>query len=741
MFLSSLIKSQKNSSTKINSTFSKTKNYLNPFLKIQVKHVSRSQTSRENREKYDLKKMDDYWDSVDKDVNRRMEIMKQIEEKYKTKSETLVSNSKFSDKEIKEIYFVPLIKSDENILNNYFNKDKHEDIKKGGRLVLLDEVNKFNKNNPFKKISFDYEPLEFQDFEVIKKKYNVLLDNKDYFIVALQQGKKIFEFMENYHLYKNKLHKDMNNNFRTIEHLEAVENTHPLRNNIEVNIEKIESSAWIKNLFKNNKIDDIVLRKKFNELYFDYLDCLNKEAAIRRGYDIEILENSIDKKKLNEIAINQIKEKIDKIDDLLESVVVYDGFEKETNGVYNLTNKLTEQFPEYYEDEEEYEIKVEKENEKTDINKSENDQEFETDDNEVFNNYAFDENKDYTDIFNKSPTEWTFDEIEYVRAYNDYVNQKEIKYLKSSYLGKLLLNLNQAKEELYNLLNEIELNKNNGVYTIKNSIKDSELNKLIEEIKSMTVVANLKDEKDEIYEIENTKEKNLLKSKFQGKTHKEVILRFYEDPKGFLNNMYFNIIQYSKECKEIKISDSVKDKENYILNVLMKFCADVIQSKHKKFSHKDKRLEYFGEKLKSYEIFDKSQNNSDEESFNEEKSNPENYFTPNFKKLTEYLSKKHGLVERSVYDYKNNIENPNYKYPINVMDLTPELSCYDELSLEILRFYLENSDENNLLKKEDEEKVLKVVQECIEIEKETFEIDNEQDENEGMLIYKDIVLF
>jgi len=702
MFLSSFIKTQKNSTYKVNSTLSLSKNYLNPFIKTQVKHVSRSLTSRENREKYDLKKMDDYWELVDKDVNRRMEIMKQIEEKYKTKSEILISNSRDSKNEIKEIYFVPLINTDENILNNFFNKEKQDDIRKGGRLVLLDEVNKFNKNNPFNKISFDYEPLEYQDFQKIKKQYNILMDNKEYFIIALQQGKKILEFLESFREYKDDLQKNLNKNFRLVEHLEAVENSHPLRNNIEININKIETSNWIKNLFRNNKIDEKILGKKFNKIYLDLLDCLNREAAYARGYDIEIVDKTSDKKKTNAVAINKIQQNIENIQKLFYSISDSKEVEKIFSSIENDEFKQNEDLSDVKNDTDmlnKYEEKVEK-------NSSED---FEENDN--YKVYAYDENKDYRYVFDKNPSDLTFDEIEYIRAEKEFEEENYFNLINSSHLGKLLSKLYKAKEELSNLLCNItknESNNNNNELNIHSNINESEINKIIAEVKSIVLEDKVKDKKD----VQN----NIIEKDSKS------TLKFPNNPKEYLKNRYYDIIQFGKNSKDMKIPISVKDKETYILNALMKYCADVIQSKEKKFNKKELRLEYFGEKLKSYEIFDNYQNIKDNNMNNEETSNPENYFTPNFKSLVEHLDKKHGLVEISV------------KYPFNVMNLSHELYGNDELSREILRFYLEKSNDKNLLSEKDQEKVLNVVEEYLN-EKIENNTKNHNHQDKGILIY------
>jgi len=762
MFLSSFIKTQ-NKSNMISSSLSTTKNFLNPFIKFQTKHVSRSLQSRENREKYDLKKMDDYWESVDKDFNRRMEIAKQIEEKYKTKSENLISNSKTTLGEVKEIYFVPLIKSDENILNAYFKPDKHEDIRVGGRLVLLDEVKRYNKKNPLKQIDFDYEPLDHQDFEKIKKNFNYLLTDKEYFIYALQHGKKIFDFFDSFKEYKNNLHKEINNSFRRIEHLEEVENSDPFSNNIEISFKKIESSKLVKRLLKNNKIDERVLANKFNKIYFDFLDYLNKEVAYRRQYDIELFDDSIDTRKSHADTIKEIKETRNKLNEFLKSVCMREEIEKNTEGYYKLKSQFLEEYSDLFSDsgksetsnlkteevnkeQEENAKKVqilhkeEKQNieDESAINNNENislnandtnmpnsnssekseekqtsEEESEIDDENK--KYFFDPEKDYGYVFEKNKDSLTFEELEFIRFFNDLFFNIQKEYLNLTYPGRLLFKLLKAEEQLSSALENLEKNQDMMI-NADNLIKYEEIDKIINELNSFEI--KVKDQiKSEVDESQNIKGHKILKNKIELKGE-ESLLRFLNNPRLFLQNLYWDIINLAKESKEYKIPESIKDKDTYLLNVLMKFFADVEQSKNYKFIEKERRLEYFGEKLKAYEKLEKAENYQEnyenEEITDEEKINPETYFTPNFQNLLEFLNKKHGLVEKSVFDYKNNVESKSFKYPLNVIDLNVMLFKSDELSKEIFKFYLENSNENNTLSEKDEEIILKYVDEYLE---------------------------
>lgn len=705
MFLSSLIKTQSKSNALSTALSTSSKNHLNPFLKIQVKHVSRSLTSKENREKYDLKKMDDYWETVEQEFSRRMEIAKQVEEKYKTKSESFISASKQSANEVKEIYYVPLTKSDESLLKDFFKAEVLDDIRKGGRLVLLDEVRKYNKAHPFARIEMDFEPLDAQDFQRIKKNFNFLLSEKEFFVVALQQGKKIFEFLDAFKKHKADLLSSLNAAFRRVEHLEAIEASHPLKNNLSVSLRKIDNPQWIKNLLAHNKIDEKVLSEKFNNIYFEYLDCLNSAAAASRGYDIELFEDGAEHKKALEAAKKETKDKLAKISAFLDTIDLEDGKvvevsteadkKKSVETVRKAKDAKTEA-----KDEKLTKTQSEKENEsKTENNNITEDTEAESEaENERI--YNFDPQKDYSKVFEKKEKDLTFDEYEYIRYCNDEAAEAQYALLNRSYAGRLVLKLIEAEQALSTASRVLEKKSASIVYATENLIKSQEIDAIISELKSLKTVpstasANKKFNLQKKLDLEN--EDNLLK--------------LANNPRAFMQNLYWDHVKSAVQDKSLKIPVSVHDKETYVFRVLLKYFADVIQSKNKQFNEKNSRLDYFGENLKSYKIYEKSieQSKTNLEEADEEKANPENFFTPNFKKLIDFLHKQHGLIEKSVFDYKFNIESEGFNYPLHVMDLSGYLPSADGLGKEVLRFYLENSNEKNLLNDKDEEKVFSYV--------------------------------
>lgn len=749
MFLSSLVKTQSKPSALSTNMLTKPKNKLNTLIKLQFKSVSRSITSRENREKYDLKKMDDYWDSVEKEFNRRKEILKQVEEKYKTKYENLISASQktaSSSNETKEIYFVPLTKTDEQILKSFFKAEVHEDIRKGGRLVLLDEVRKYNKKqiSSESKIQMDFEPLDAQDFEKLKRHFNFLLSEKEFFVVALQQGKKIFAFLEVFAAHRSNLLENLNAAFRRVEHLEAIEISHPLRNNLNVSLRKIENSKWIQNLFLKNKVSEKLLSEKFDKIYFEFLDCLNSAAAASRGYDIELFEDAAELKKALEIAKKNVKEKLSKISVYLDSVDFVDGkivavsvaaaaSENSDNDIKNnkkfdavrkgkdaeakvidnnkiVGNKKIEKNENNNDDNKDGAVNSNSNGNVSVNNQEENNADLEID--EQGKQYLFDAEKDYSNVFEKSEKDLTFDEYEYLRFYRDEALEEEYALMNSSYTGRLLLKLLKAEQALSQAAQVLEKNSTLFVYATENLIKASEIDSIINELKAQTQKTILSNDSNKF--IFNAQAKKL------DLQNEENFLKLSDNPKAYLQNLYWDLIKSAAADQELKIPESAgNDKESYLLKVLLKYFADVVQSKSQQFNSKDSRLEYFGENIKSYKLFENASklnivnNNNINEELNisdEEKANPETFFTTNFKKLVDYLNSQHGLIEKTVFDFKNNVESEGYSYPLNVVDLSEFLPVNDALGKEVLRFYVENSaDSKSLLNEKDQEKVLKYV--------------------------------
>jgi hypothetical protein len=325
-------------------------------------------------------------------------------------------------------------------------------------------------------------------------------------------------------------------------------------------------------------------------------------------------------------------------------------------------------------------------------------------------------------VFEKSEKELTLDEYEYIRLYRDEALKEEYALLNSSYAGRLLLKLMKAEQALAQAAQVLERNSTSFVYATEDLIKFSQIDEIINELKSQKSISN-----NENNSNKNTNHNKLL---FNSQTKKldlekeENLLKLLDNPKAYLQNLYWDLIKSAATDQDLKIAESAVDaRESYLFRVLLKYFADVVQSKRQQFNSKDKRLEYFGENLKAYKWLENplkqsNNNNNNEELSDEEKANPENLFTPNFKKLVDYLNAQHGLVEKSVYDYKFNVESEGFNYPLSVVDLTEYLPVNDALGKEVLRFYLENSTEKNLLSEKDEEKVfLYVTKHLAEVQK------------------------
>lgn len=790
MFLSNILKSHSNKLSAMNLALKSKNQLISPLLKIQFKNVSRSQTSRDNREKYDLKKMDDYWEKVDKEYNRRLDIAKEIEEKYKINNETLISSSAGVNGEIKEIYFVPLTKNDEKIIQTYIKPERHEGIRRGGRLVLLDEINRYNKKFVYKKIDFDFEPLDYNDFEILKRQYSLFVSNKDIFVFVLQRGKKIFNFIKEFQNLRKEILYRYSSLFRKIDHTEAMEDYKllPLKNNIEIDLKKVESSKWIKKLFEKNKLTEEKLEHKFTEIYSDFLDYINKEAAFRRQYDVEFIAKE-ETEKTRETAKKAVKENLEKISKFLDTIEIFDTVQKKTDGTLNFTNSSYDESSQIYtlnknirkdlleiQDEmilleaamfnnvdkeilEEInkrnkENKKEKPGETAEekalreekakkiqmlldtLNQSQNqsetskkiqltqeskanakiekeplaiDAESILDLNSIYKCLNEVVKKTENDAFGK-----VFDNLKH-KGLKD-IKQREkilqwwmkylkfkVDYLRSFEAGRLILKLAKKEQDLSEKLNLLEAQDEPWL-----------LNYQDESNKIDNMIHLIKEASDKMKRNTGFNILSLFPEKKKDINNKTIISQFILNPIEYLSNIYIEMINYVKaNNRDFKLpekKDLKMDIEDYLLNVFIKFYADLSQSKHQKFTEKELRLNYFGD-LKAYKWYEEAQNRKEEihnELTDEEKINPINYFTPNFKKLLDHLNKKFGIIDKTIYDYEHNIESSKFNYPDNVMDLGVDLFANDVISQEIVNFYFLN-EANTPLNKQELSVVEKVV--------------------------------
>lgn len=273
------------------SSFQANKN----LIKFPKKFVSSNPAAKENRDNRDFKKFEDIEESRINKMQQNLELSKQIEEKYKSKSEKFSTKNHSGDN--KKIYYVPLTKSDEEILaENFSNAEMQNDIRKGGRIVLLDEVQKHNNENPQKKIELDFEPLDLKDLERIKRQYAFFLDDKELLIFLLQIGKKILPFLRNFEKNRLNILEENSYNFRKLDSYIDLENSNPLSSKISIELKKYENPEWIGKLLVNNNLKENDLVQKFNDIYFKYLECVNFELKEIENIS---LENNTDNNKNN----------------------------------------------------------------------------------------------------------------------------------------------------------------------------------------------------------------------------------------------------------------------------------------------------------------------------------------------------------------------------------------------------------------------------------------------------------
>jgi hypothetical protein len=340
MLITNLIKQTKTTSfTSLNSNIlnQKSKN----FLKFQMKFVSANPASRENLDLREFKKIDDAAELRYENMLKKLELSKKIEEKYQINSKKLQSKNPLNTINAKKIYFVPLIKSDEKIISENFPVGIQNDIKRGGRLVLFEEVNKFNLDeNNKNKISFDFQPLDILDFEKIKKDYSIFLEDKELFIFLLQVGKKIFEFLKKFESLKKNFIEENNLKFRILDNYSDIVSNYnldniPLSNKITIELKKYENPEWVKNLMAKNKISEKNLQEKFLDIYLKYIDYINSQAKNLNNFDIEFVDNIKTKESNNQKTLKNLQEKEKFVSNFLSSLKFDDKIMRKNNPIPN----------------------------------------------------------------------------------------------------------------------------------------------------------------------------------------------------------------------------------------------------------------------------------------------------------------------------------------------------------------------------------------------------------------------
>ena len=276
------------------------------FKTVQKNFVSGNPQSKVNRENRELDKIEKFWDKVEKDEIRRRGIESEVEKRYSDPIIKLGKEAKEDDKKSMEFYYIPLSNEDSKLLE-HFSNEAAEMIKTGGKLILINEINFFNKSQPLEKqIKLDpnFEPMSLKEVEELKKEFKEIFEKEEIFNFVLQKGRSIYNGLKS---LKEDILTDYVNFSQKLSYLEdynEVMTSIPFNTKINGNFEKQEDPHYVKLFMDNVKFNEAETTNKLKEIYLNYYKAIiesykekkeikNKEDAEEKS-ELKLIENEIE---------------------------------------------------------------------------------------------------------------------------------------------------------------------------------------------------------------------------------------------------------------------------------------------------------------------------------------------------------------------------------------------------------------------------------------------------------------
>jgi hypothetical protein len=263
--------------------------------KFSLRNISGNRQSRDNREKRELAKLEKFWRDFDKKIDERRELEKKIEAKY-SPEEVLLGAEKYVSEDLKTVYYIPLTIEDEGLLDRFTTK-AIESIKRGGRIVLKDEIEAHNTENPGNKIPFDFVPMTLDEVNEIKTNFPHLYKDSKAFNFALQNGKPFFAALKSYKDETLRVSNSFLSHLRYAGHYSTFGGNlnPPFNTKVSAEFPKQPDPHYIKVLLQG-KLNEEQLCEKLKSIYFNYYNAL--EEASKEKTQIPSLSNA----KLNTLS-------------------------------------------------------------------------------------------------------------------------------------------------------------------------------------------------------------------------------------------------------------------------------------------------------------------------------------------------------------------------------------------------------------------------------------------------------
>ena len=294
------------------------------FDKTILKHVSNNPQSKVNRENREMEKIENFWNKVEQDEIRRRGIASDVEKRYDEPTIQIGKDARdefLNSKSFIESYYIPLTNDDVKLLE-HFSNDAADMIKTGGRLVLINEINFYNKSKPLdKQIKFDpgFEPLELKEVEELKIEFKEIFDKEEIFNFILQKGKSLFKDLKNlkYSIIEN--HKNFTEKLSYLDDYNEAMISIPFNTKITSNFERQEDPKYVKLFLDNAKFDENATTNKLKEIYFNYYNAIVDSYKQKREKKLnpDIQEKAGLNTLLDQVEINLLKRTYTYVDYLI----------------------------------------------------------------------------------------------------------------------------------------------------------------------------------------------------------------------------------------------------------------------------------------------------------------------------------------------------------------------------------------------------------------------------------------
>ena len=175
-------------------------------------------------------------------IGLKVQLEKEIERKYADQFNVIGKEKTNESENHFESYYVPL-KDEDHYYLHFFEEKLRQDINKGGRIMLTNEIKAYNDNlaaNADSKLQFEFEPLSEADIVELRRDFKYILSNSDAFTFILQEGKSFYNYMKEQNELASIEHEKVYEELLSINHFYRIHDKFPFNTKISVDFEKFK---------------------------------------------------------------------------------------------------------------------------------------------------------------------------------------------------------------------------------------------------------------------------------------------------------------------------------------------------------------------------------------------------------------------------------------------------------------------------------------------------------------------